>query len=116
MDYKTLVLILVISVAIQRLWHKLFYKKTLKKEEGTVKIDEREFNKLNEKQEEGYYTKICPKCGSLDIKTDFSKPEIWAMGQPAIYKCGNCKYKGNIFPEVKKEEINEFKDNLRIKN
>lgn len=46
------------------------------------------------------FTKICPKCGSIDlpIKTNFV--EILA---PTPEKCGKCSYMG-LFPEI---EINE---------
>lgn len=113
MDYLTLILMLVMFVAIQRLWHRLSYKKDLTKEESPLKIDEEEFNKLNEKQEKGEYIKICSKCGSINIIIDFSTPETWAAGFPVLYKCKDCNYGNITFPEVKKDKIREFRANLK---
>ena len=113
MDYLTLILVLVIFEAIQRLWNKLSYKKGLTKEEPILKIDEKEFNKLNEEQEEGDYIKICSNCGSINMVIDFSTPETWATGSPVSYICKDCNYRTVIFPEVKKDKIREFRANLK---
>ena len=42
------------------------------------------------------YTKICPKCGSIDlpIKTNFVE-----MLMPTPEKCRKCNYNG-LFPEI----------------
>ncbi|MBI2658030.1 hypothetical protein HYX08_05045 [Candidatus Woesearchaeota archaeon] len=43
--------------------------------------------------------KICPKCRSKDITTDWSDT---MLGKPTLskYKCNKCGYESRIFPEV----------------
>jgi len=61
---------------------------------------------MNKKAE---YTKICPKCGSIDIpiRTDFI--QILA---PTPEKCKKCNYTG-LFPEIGINEIEEFKKAIK---
>ncbi|MBI3027432.1 hypothetical protein HYY70_04920 [Candidatus Woesearchaeota archaeon] len=70
------------------------------------------FIKLN-KYGGGKYVKICPKCGSLKIRTDFSNPVVWAYGTAVKYRCDSCGYLALIFPEVLKNEINHYKKGLK---
>ncbi len=63
-------------------------------------------------EKEGYI-KICPKCGSMDIKIDFSNPVVWDFGTTSKYKCGDCGHIANTFPEVLFNEIEEFRNELR---
>tara|TARA_Y100000310_G_C20689135_1_gene821042 strand:- start:2059 stop:2370 length:312 start_codon:yes stop_codon:yes gene_type:complete len=83
--------------------------------EKEVPIDEKKFKELNTKKKNGNYVKICPKCGSLNIKIDFSKPEIWAIGSPSLYNCKDCNYKFYNFPEIEKSEVEEFREKLKEK-
>ena len=55
------------------------------------------------------YTKICPKCGSIDlpIRTDFVQ-----MLAPTPEKCRKCSYTG-LFPEIEINEIEEFRKELK---
>ena len=55
------------------------------------------------------YTKICPKCGSIDlpIRTDFV--QILA---PTPEKCRKCGYAG-LFPEIDINEIEEFRKAIK---
>ena len=55
------------------------------------------------------YTKICPKCGSIDlpIRTDF----VYMLA-PTPEKCSKCGYTG-LFPEIEINEIEEFRESLR---
>ena len=55
------------------------------------------------------YTKICPKCGGIDlpIRTDFI--EILA---PTPEKCRKCGYTG-LFPEIEVNEIEKFRRKLK---
>jgi len=57
------------------------------------------------------YTKICPKCGNIDvpIRTDFV--EILA---PTPEKCRKCDYTG-LFPEIDINEIEEFRNDIKNK-
>ena len=54
------------------------------------------------------FTKVCPKCGSIDlpIKTDFVE-----MLMPTSEKCKKCGYSG-LFPEIEINEIEEFRKSL----
>ena len=54
--------------------------------------------------------KFCPKCKSADVATDYSAPSMttWMIvGGPIWYKCNNCGFRSQIFPEKesKKEKI-----------
>jgi len=49
------------------------------------------------------YKRICPKCKSTDIKTDFSDPGIVATGMfMNQFICKKCGFSGAFFPEVEK--------------
>ena len=46
---------------------------------------------------------ICPKCGSVDIQTDFSNPAGVATGNFInTKKCKKCSHIGTLFPIIKK--------------
>ena len=55
------------------------------------------------------YTKICPKCGNIDIpiRTNFAEMLI-----PTPEKCKKCSYTG-LFPEIDINEIEEFRKELK---
>lgn len=59
------------------------------------------------------HVKICPKCGSTDIRTDFNNPAKISYGAPLDYKCLDCGFSSKIFPEVLEEEIINFKKKLK---
>ena len=61
---------------------------------------------MKNKQE---YTKICPKCGSIDlpIRTDFVQ-----MLAPTPEKCSKCSYSG-MFPDIDINEIEEFRKMIK---
>lgn len=61
------------------------------------------------------YFPICPKCGSIDIGTDFSNPVVWNYGTPPKRRCNSCGYIGNIFPEILESKIATFKKELKDK-
>ncbi len=48
-----------------------------------------------------YYTKICPKCGNIDLPSGSNFVQIIA---PTPEKCRKCGYTG-LFPEI---DINEI--------
>ena len=56
------------------------------------------------------YTKICPKCGSIDfpIRTNFVE-----MLVPTPEKCRKCSYTG-LFPEIDINEIKGFRKNMSL--
>ncbi|MGM5481699.1 MAG: hypothetical protein ACQESE_04805 [Nanobdellota archaeon] len=57
---------------------------------------------MKSKREE--YVRICPKCNSIDVSDDMSNPAIKYIGQIESMVCNNCGFTGTIFPEVKRSE------------
>ena len=67
------------------------------------------------------YVKVCPRCGSTDVHTDFSNPVVWAYGTPVKYQCKSCGLVSSIFPELAGKEKIQFQkktrqDKDRLKN
>ena len=59
------------------------------------------------------YFKICPKCGSIDVQTDFSNPAVWAYGTQSNYKCNSCGFLSGVFPEIPQNEIESYIKELK---
>ena len=57
---------------------------------------------------------ICPKCGSTDIKVDFSNPVVWIYGTRTMRQCASCGRIGAFFPEVLESEVNHYREELNI--
>ena len=57
------------------------------------------------------YTKICPKCGNLDLPIRTGFVEILA---PTPEKCKKCSYAG-LFPEIDTNKIEEFRNHIKNK-
>jgi len=58
--------------------------------------------------------KFCLKCKSANVTTDYSAPSMttWMIvGGPIWYKCNNCGFRSQIFPE--KEIIEEKRKNKK---
>ncbi len=56
------------------------------------------------------FVRICPKCNSTDISTDFSNPALNATGLfNNAYVCNNCGNTGNFFPEVERATLDPVK-------
>ena len=55
------------------------------------------------------YTKICPKCGNIDLPIRTQFVEILA---PTPEKCRKCNYTG-LFPEIDINEIEEFRKSIK---
>tara|TARA_Y100000034_G_C6903115_1_gene418267 strand:- start:2628 stop:2801 length:174 start_codon:yes stop_codon:yes gene_type:complete len=53
------------------------------------------------------YAKICPKCQSLDIRTH---NKLTTGFIPSTYICNNCKYEGQIFPEINLKDKENVKE------
>ena len=60
--------------------------------------------------------RICPKCGSLNIKPDLSNIMILLGGVNPNYKCKNCNYSGILFPEVVSDEVKNFRKTIENAN
>ncbi len=55
-------------------------------------------------------TKYCPVCNSTDISADFSNPGAVRTGLfHNSFKCNNCGYTNNFFPEDEKQKIGQVK-------
>ncbi len=61
------------------------------------------------------YIRACPKCGSINVQTDFSNPVTWDTGANPNYQCKACGHLGVIFPEVLKSDLKEFRSKLKQK-
>lgn len=70
---------------------------------------------LFSKKDEIKYKKICPRCGSTKVAVDFSNPVVWAYGTTTKYKCKECGYLGNTFPEISEDNIQNYKKELKYK-
>ncbi len=46
--------------------------------------------------------KVCPKCGSENIKVD-TNPKVAAGFSPPVYPCIDCGFSGSMFPEIRRE-------------
>lgn len=55
------------------------------------------------------YTKICPKCGNIDLPVITNFVEILA---PTPEKCKKCSYTG-LFPEIEINEIEKFRKEIK---
>ena len=58
------------------------------------------------------YTKICPKCGSIDFPIVTQFVQILA---PTPEKCKKCRYSG-LFPEIDINKIESFRKEIRKYN
>jgi transposase-like protein len=61
------------------------------------------------------YVKICPKCGSTNVKADLSQQSFGAGAEFSQYKCADCGYFSMIFPEAEKSKVKEFKKDIKKK-
>ncbi|MEK6837191.1 MAG: hypothetical protein AABX69_00945 [Nanoarchaeota archaeon] len=46
--------------------------------------------------------KVCPKCGSENVKADPYNPKAAAGLSVPSYMCIDCGFSGNLFPEIDK--------------
>ena len=58
--------------------------------------------------------KICPKCGSLKVKSDIENFMSTISAINTTYTCLECKFKSSIFPSVDINKVDEV--HKRIKN
>ena len=58
------------------------------------------------------YIRVCPKCKSPDVDRDTSTHIQGALGLPSMYVCSTCGYSGYAFPEVPKEEFEDFQQDV----
>lgn len=48
--------------------------------------------------------KVCPKCGSENVKVDPNNPKVAAGFSPPVYLCVDCGFTSPMFPEIDKAE------------
>jgi len=59
------------------------------------------------------YIKICPKCGSTNIKSDYlSQGLTSAKGFPIIHICESCNFSNNLFPEVPRNRAKDLQKEI----
>lgn len=58
--------------------------------------------------------KVCPKCGSENVKTDPTNPKAAAGFSVPSYMCLDCGFSGNLFPEIDKPEEKEEKTEEKV--
>ena len=69
----------------------------------------RKKNKKKQKKIKSH-VRICPRCNSTDVSTDFSNPGIVGTGLVnSAFRCNNCNYKEFFFPEIHKNHIPAIK-------
>ena len=61
------------------------------------------------KKNKNEFTKICPKCGSIDLPLRTNFVEMLA---PTPEKCSKCGY-GGLFPEIEINEIEDFRKEIK---
>ena len=60
--------------------------------------------------------RICPKCGSLDVETDYTRGLHFIGGILAHYICKDCKFSSVLFPEVDEDQIENFRKKIKNAN
>jgi len=53
-----------------------------------------------------HLVRICLRCGSTDIKVDFSE---FTESEGPRMKCNNCGFEHDYFPRAPKNEVDQFK-------
>lgn len=62
-------------------------------------------SKPETKAENELYVPICPKCGSLDVKSE-TNPTYAITGLMSVFKqCNACDHHGLVFPEVPASQV-----------
>lgn len=67
-------------------------------------VSKRKVKNRKEKKEEKH-VKICPKCNSLNIKSDLT---LAFLGETSTMTCSDCGYTNTFFPEVEVSKVREF--------
>lgn len=67
------------------------------------------------KKQTKFYAKICPKCRSLNVAISHqgSLSGLVALGLPTVYRCKDCGFAGNFFPEVNFNEMKKKSKNKK---
>lgn len=84
--------------------------KTYKNRKIILLLDIMKRQKKRKKEE---YVNICPKCGSINVQTDFSNPVVWDFGTTVKYKCNSCGYLSNFLPQILIKNIRNYRKELK---
>ena len=57
-----------------------------------------------DKSEDEGYVKVCPKCKSINVKTN-QQGGLAFFGLPTFYTCEDCGFTNNFFPEVRVDSV-----------
>ena len=55
------------------------------------------------------FVRVCPKCLSRNIESDLSAEAYGASNFFNSYKCNDCQYAGQFFPELPESEWKKMK-------
>ena len=60
------------------------------------------------------FKRVCPKCGSLEIKSDTSlyRTTFAGSGTRTPWMCVDCGYTAPVFPEVEDKDVEEFVEKI----
>lgn len=59
------------------------------------------------------FVKVCPKCGSSDVKTEMDNAAKVNYGVPLNSICEACGFRNVVFPEVAEDNIEEFRKQIK---
>lgn len=57
--------------------------------------------------------KICPECGSTDIRRGKTNAVMQSFGEVSSYFCGKCGFASKVFPEVDSRDVNAVRRELK---
>jgi len=78
-------------------------------------IPEEERRVEEPKAEKKKFVKICPKCGSIDVKEELDNAGKVKFGAPLDNICQSCGFRGKVFPEIEEDKVKEFKKEIEEK-
>lgn len=71
------------------------------------------------KKSQTKHVRICPKCKSDDVSSDFSRQTFGEQSEFNTHKCNKCGHRSIFFPEIDKNNIKNLnkksKSTLKIK-
>ena len=69
-------------------------------------------NNKEKKNQAPSYIKICPRCNSINIqiRVQGGLSGLTALGLPTFYKCKNCGFVTNAFPEINLNDLKKKED------
>ena len=59
------------------------------------------------------YVRVCPNCGSTDVKRDESVPAAVQFGAPIGMICRSCGFKSPVFLEVNVDDLEKVREQLK---